>query len=83
MDQFNIFLDFYRVIAEMTEEEIVSAISNGKVPEHSRKRATHLRGTRRESSQRREEETATESPSQPTIGEDAPTRPSSSIWDIS
>jgi len=29
MDHFTIFQDFYRVIAEMTEEEIVSAISNG------------------------------------------------------
>lgn len=27
MDHFTIFQDFYRVIAEMTEEEIVSAIS--------------------------------------------------------
>ena len=30
MNQFNIFLDFYRIIAEMTEEEIVSAISSPK-----------------------------------------------------
>lgn len=29
MDHFTIFQDFYRVIAEMTEEEIVSATSNG------------------------------------------------------
>ncbi len=29
MDHFTIFQDFYRVIAEMTEEEIVSTISNG------------------------------------------------------
>lgn len=29
MEHFTIFQDFYRVIAEMTEEEIVSAISNG------------------------------------------------------
>ena len=28
MEHFTIFQDFYRVIAEMTEEEIVSAISN-------------------------------------------------------
>ena len=30
MNQFNIFLDFYRIIAEMTEEEIVSAIGSPK-----------------------------------------------------
>ena len=30
MNQFNIFLDFYRIIAEMTEEEIVSAIGSAK-----------------------------------------------------
>ena len=30
MNQFNIFLDFYRIIAEMTEEEIVSAIGRPK-----------------------------------------------------
>ena len=29
MEHFTIFQDFYRVIAEMTEEEIVSAIRNG------------------------------------------------------
>ena len=28
MNQFNIFLDFYRIISEMTEEEIVSAIGS-------------------------------------------------------
>ena len=30
MNQFNIFLDFYRIIAEMTEEEIVSVIGSPK-----------------------------------------------------
>lgn len=30
MNQFNIFLDFYRIIAEMTEEEIVSVIDSPK-----------------------------------------------------
>ena len=30
MNQFNTFLDFYRIIAEMTEEEIVSAIGSPK-----------------------------------------------------
>lgn len=30
MNQFNIFLDFYRIIAEMTEEEIVSVIDSAK-----------------------------------------------------
>ena len=30
MNQFNIFLDFYRIIAEMTEEEILSAIGSPK-----------------------------------------------------
>lgn len=30
MNQFNIFLDLYRIIAEMTEEEIVSAIGSPK-----------------------------------------------------
>lgn len=30
MNQFNIFLDFYHIIAEMTEEEIVSAIGSPK-----------------------------------------------------
>ena len=30
MNQFNIFLDFYRIIAEMTEEEIVSATGSPK-----------------------------------------------------
>ena len=30
MNQFNIFLDFYRIIAEMTEEEIVSTIGSAK-----------------------------------------------------
>ena len=30
MDHFTIFQDFYRVIAEMTEEEIVSAIRHRK-----------------------------------------------------
>lgn len=33
MEHFTIFQDFYRVIAEMTEEEIVSAISNGTYQE--------------------------------------------------
>ena len=32
MEHFTIFQDFYRVIAEMTEEEIVSAISNRHIP---------------------------------------------------
>ena len=57
MNQFNIFLDFYRIIAEMTEEEIVSAIGSPKY-RNSRKRTTHLPGAGRESCKRREEETA-------------------------
>ena len=52
MNQFNIFLDFYRIIAEMTEEEIVSAIGSPKY------RTTHLPGAGRESCKQREEETA-------------------------
>ena len=42
------FQDFYRVIAEMTEEEIVSAISNGTYRGNGGGRAPNLRGTRRE-----------------------------------
>ena len=69
MDHFTIFQDFYRVIAEMTEEEIVSAIIQSNPAANQKcllaaypeqvfpKFQLHLRGTRRESSQRKENRT--------------------------
>lgn len=82
MDHFTIFQDFYRVIAEMTEEEIVSAISNGTY----RETVEDVRRIFAEQGEKAANEKKIElpkSPFQPTTGEDVQTQLSSSIWDTS
>ena len=53
MEHFTIFQDFYRVIAEMTEEEIVSAISNGTYRETVRTCAESSRNKARKQQTKR------------------------------
>ena len=82
MDHFTIFQDFYRVIAEMTEEEIVSAISNGS---HTGKRwrtCAESSRNKAKSSQRKENRT-TGNHLSANYREDVQTQLSSSIWDTS
>ena len=82
MEHFTIFQDFYRVIAEMTEEEIVSAISNGTY----RETVEDVRRILAEQGEKAANEKKIELPEitfQTTTGEDVQTQLSSSIWDTS
>ena len=77
MNQFNIFLDFYRIIAEMTEEEIVSAIGSPKY----RNTVESVRRIFLEQGEKAGNCLPSHSP--PIIGVAVPMRPLSNIWDIS
>lgn len=82
MNQFNIFLDFYRIIAEMTEEEIVSAIGSPKYRNTVESvRRIFLERERKLQTKRRRNCLPSHSP--PIIGVAVPMRPLSNIWDIS
>lgn len=82
MDHFTIFQDFYRVIAEMTEEEIVSAISNGTY----RETVEDVRRIFAEQGEKAANEKKIELPEitfSANYREDVQTQLSSSIWDTS
>ena len=76
MKHFTIFQNFYYVIAEMTEEEIVSAIASSTY----RKRVEEIRHIFAEQGERKK--SCRPSPFLPVTEAGVPKRISSNIWDI-